>query len=130
MLSSKTDNKSTRFNRWGVIAALITFAAPIIIYIRISSVSDTTFKVLYILPWIIPTIVMLIRSFMPPLKWKKGLATWFGSVLMVPAINCFSIPTYLTGTPQKYDIIASMVSLIIGFYLMFIGFKKQSKQTT
>jgi hypothetical protein len=123
-MNSDSLHESRHYSKGGLIAAGLTLIIPIIGYIRVSGRTSAMGALIVYTTWIIPIISMVLRSFSPPLSWKKGIATWFGSALLVAAVNQVTVPLYDTGTLQYFNVTTTLPIAAIGAGLVFIGFRK------
>jgi hypothetical protein len=74
--------------------------------------------------WIAAGIAISVRSYQPPIGWRKGLATFFGGLFLGASILPISMPLRHVGYVDTGAVGAFLIFMILGVLLIVSGFKK------
>jgi len=110
------ENQIKRFSRTGFIIAVVFIILGLSTAVR--GVFDEEMVVIGVLGSLIPIgagLALLLRSFRPPLKWGRGIATWSGGLFAGAAL-------FLLAAGKNFPGLVMFV--ILSICLLWIGFKR------
>jgi hypothetical protein len=118
---SSTEKK--KYSIGGFIISGITGAIGIFGLVSVAAKSLPVKMIPGYIFWLVPALVMAIRSCRLPMGWKKGLATFLGGVFAGLSTIPISIPLISRHPVSIANGIGSIIFLLVGIFFLRRGFK-------